>query len=253
MGDWREQAFVWRGDVEVMTRTTGTRDENGAVKELACAFTEGRFPKMGEVDDESKIFWGRLGGSWQSYTEEDARKCEDTDMKFHVEGAAVVKRYSRNQNIIEYTVDSSKKKSSYLLDNGDGLKKHYDKNHTIWIREECCFDSTHEVVARGHNEFGHFVSYGYLEVGNNTAFLTLARRYVDSNDWRLKEGVDELMHHAFSSFRKAGNKDHFLQHPHLHVPLYDSKPEERKAKMKRDSSSVKERGNETIKKAKQTE
>jgi hypothetical protein len=86
-------------------------------------------------------------------------------------------------------------KGSYLLDqgDGDGLQSYTDKSHSSHI-----YDTKHDivtVVAQGSTEFGCFVSAGILEFGEREETpmtLTLARRYVESDDPRAKWTTENL-------------------------------------------------------------
>ena len=53
----------------------------------------------------------------------------------------------------------------------------------------CAKSAENLVVALGENEFGSFVSTGWLRVGNR---LTLARRYLADGDERTKWDADDL-------------------------------------------------------------
>lgn len=268
MGDWREQLFVWRGKYKIDEVEGDARAEKSVDRHKYDP--QSFFPE----DDiwifplcrgcwrlkENERYSASWSGSWQSYTTEDVTsipsKDWDTDMEFKVKGDLIMERSPERSSdpkksiagIFAFYID--KGLSWYLLDNGDGPQKHYDLKHTIWIRERACDPENpetrscmcsdtgdiYEVIARGRNEFSPFVSYGMFEVNHQGANLTLARRYVDSKDWRLKAEIEKLFNHAFSPLGEGClyTDGKFLQFPHLHVPLRD-RPKSKTEDKKRES------------------
>jgi hypothetical protein len=86
--------------------------------------------------------------------------------------------------------------SSYELDNGDGVSKFMDEEHDIRLSPKSA-DTSEEfpagismlAVGRGANEFGAFISAGYV-VDDYT--LLLARRYLSNDDARRSLSFEEL-------------------------------------------------------------
>ena len=86
--------------------------------------------------------------------------------------------------------------SGYELGEGDGKRTHLDDRHDVHFLSPTLRWSgkvknqlANLVLAIGENEFGHFLSVGWLRVGNR---VTLARRYVDDDDVRSGWDVEEL-------------------------------------------------------------
>ncbi|KAL7545231.1 hypothetical protein ACHAWF_008582 [Thalassiosira exigua] len=98
--------------------------------------------------------------------------------------------------------------SGYDLGEGDDKKRHKDARHDVYfltptlrwtgnLKEQ----AGNMVFAVGENEFGNFVSVGWLRVGNR---VTLARRYVDEGDVRAKWDVDDLRKAVFDQIATEG-------------------------------------------------
>jgi hypothetical protein len=60
------------------------------------------------------------------------------------------------------------------------------------------------VFAVGENEFGNFISVGWLRVGNR---VTMARRYLDDNDERRKWDIDDLRKAVFDQITSVKDGD----------------------------------------------
>jgi hypothetical protein len=82
----------------------------------------------------------------------------------------------------------------YDLGEGDEKKRHSDDVHNLYLsllrwtgnlREQVC----NLVFGIGSNEFGSFVSVGWLRVGNR---ITLGRRYLPDGDERCKWDIEKL-------------------------------------------------------------
>ena len=84
------------------------------------------------------------------------------------------------------------------LVNGTGYdleeSKHKDTVHDMYLstlrwKGNLRDQAENIVFALGENEFGNFVSVGWLRVGNR---VTLARRYIDEDDHRCKWDINDL-------------------------------------------------------------
>lgn len=93
--------------------------------------------------------------------------------------------------------------SGYDLGTGDDKKRHTDTRHDVYFssalpslrwRGNLRNQIENVVLALGENEFGRFVSVGWLRVGNR---VTLARRHVDESDERAKWDIDDLRKAVF--------------------------------------------------------
>ena len=190
--DWRETLFVWKGSFKL------------------------------EISSASWM------GSWSSFTQnENARDFAETENKFTADGI-YERKFTSKDSAETFTVFT--KSSSYLLDNfdGRGLKKHRDKAHKMWInRLPCCVHcGAKQVVATGKNEYGPFISHGMMGTNENQeTTLTLARRYIDDGDERLKYTGLELLGSAFRRYKgKCSGKDFLRSNPQEDVPLLFSAP-----------------------------
>lgn len=155
MSDWRATLFVWQGE---------------AIKVSA-----------------QQILWK---GAWVGTTDpvDDFPSLSDFE-----ESQNVFEMYLNVSSTSGYTkqsYDSNDQRNYYLLDNGEGLERYQDIHQEIYISDYHNNNShtddsmySRRVMARGNTEFGSFVSYGKW---TSSGQLTLARRYVDEKDWRLK-------------------------------------------------------------------
>lgn len=81
---------------------------------------------------------------------------------------------------------------------GDEKKKHKDANHQVLLSNIRWMGNVRDqrdnlVFAKGKNDFGNFISTGWMRPGCR---LTLARRYLDDKDARCKWGLEELGQHV---------------------------------------------------------
>ena len=100
----------------------------------------------------------------------------------------------------------------YDLGDGNEKKKHKDIVHDVYFSSlrwtGNLRDQVQNVVfAMGVNEFGRFVSVGWLRVGNR---VTLARRYVDEEDQRAKWDIVDLRKAVFDQIA-VGEVDGHVQ------------------------------------------
>ena len=96
--------------------------------------------------------------------------------------------------------------SSYELGEGKDKKNHSDDVHDVYLsllrwtgnlRDQ----AENLIFALGSNEFGHFISVGFLRVGNR---ISLARRYLEDGDLRCKWDVDALKSAVLEEIASAG-------------------------------------------------
>jgi hypothetical protein len=93
--------------------------------------------------------------------------------------------------------------SGWDLGEGEEKQCHRDHTHIICIKKPCGdYDANNgwtAVVAVGENDFGSFVSAGYLVP--SSAQLILGRRYLEEGDARAKWSVEELYEKVKASDR----------------------------------------------------
>lgn len=96
--------------------------------------------------------------------------------------------------------------SSYELGEGKDKKNHSDDVHDVYLsllrwtgnlRDQ----AENLIFALGSNEFGHFISVGFLRVGNR---ISLARRYLEDGDLRCKWNIDALKSAVLEDIASAG-------------------------------------------------
>ena len=102
--------------------------------------------------------------------------------------------------------------SGYDLGEGEEMKRHRDDRHDMYffspslrwtgkLRDQVW----NMVLALGENEFGSFISVGWIRVGNR---VSLARRYVDENDERAKWDIEDLRQAVFDQIATVADDGH---------------------------------------------
>mmetsp|Transcript_9807 Transcript_9807/g.17189 ORF Transcript_9807/g.17189 Transcript_9807/m.17189 type:complete len:253 (-) Transcript_9807:123-881(-) len=222
--DWRETLFVWDGIASVV-QSEGKENKDG--NDLA---DNGKDDPT-EKSDDLQLKWQ---GTWVGCESADATKVPTpkrgafnefvtSENTFEVEGIATKRT----------TVDGEKKEtnakkvggdisslyrvamtggSGYELDEGSDKKKHKDDRHDIYffsptlrwmgnLRDQV----ENMVLAIGENEYGKFISTGWLRVGNR---VTLARRYLDDDDERAKWDIEDLREAVFGQIATMADDGH---------------------------------------------
>lgn len=183
--NWRETLFVWDGILSIIEKQKG--DD--------------------EKEEKSNAIDVKWKGTWVGCDSADSRKVEtpkrgafnefvSSETCFEVTGSAPEKKDEDANNgngTVAYCV-AMIGGPGYDLGEGDEKKKHTDDVNDVYfsilrwtgnLRNQ----AENIVFALGENEFGRFISVGWLRVGNR---VTLARRYVDESDERSKWDVDDL-------------------------------------------------------------
>ena len=164
-------------------------------------------PKHAPTDWRTPLFYWRgavVGTKWSGTWVASADGLpSDADFEastntFELECSAALPRLA--------SADRATFAGSYKLDNGDGLADHSDYEQRLHAVDgpgghhpmgECGTATCWAVVAAtGNTEFGRFVSLGRLD-GATTyedgyTRLTLARRYIEDDDPRVRESAPEL-------------------------------------------------------------
>jgi hypothetical protein len=213
--DWRTTLFVWDGILSfVENEETEEKKAESGIGEESEELSKGA--------DSLRIRWR---GTWIGCNEADAAKVPtpkrgafdeyvSSDHTFEVEGAVsrvattddgVDVEYSKggdggnvvggDASTIHHRVDMTGG-TGYELGEGNEKETHHDDRHDVFFFSPTLRWSgklrnqlTNLVLAVGDNEFGHFLSVGWLRVGNR---VTLARRYVDEDDERSGWDVEDL-------------------------------------------------------------
>jgi hypothetical protein len=169
---WQDTLYIWDGIVTV-------HDEESKDKDVPLAW-EGTWVAVEEADATKAAAPKR--SAFAEYV--------DSDMKFHVSGKA-----EAVDDAGKLFVTTLAEGDGWDMEDGDEKKKYQDKEHEVMVKclrwSGNTFDQTENlIVAKGTNEFGSFVSAGWMRPGNR---WTLARRYLaDKKDPRAKLSLQEL-------------------------------------------------------------
>ncbi|KAL7475916.1 hypothetical protein ACHAW6_001810 [Cyclotella cf. meneghiniana] len=208
--NWKETLFVWDGILSFVEQ-----DDEEADKDAATS-------------DGDKIKWE---GTWVGIDSVDATKVDtpkrgafdefvSSENKFNVTGFATkgdkkdIEAYEDSKVIGGEVSHLYRAKMigghGYDLRIGEDTKKYKDTVHDVYFStlrwKGNLRDQIENVVfALGENEFGNFISVGWLRVGNR---VTMARRYIDEHDDRRKWDIDDLRKAVFDQiapFSKDGS------------------------------------------------
>jgi len=186
--NWRETLFVWDGILSL------DEDEK----------------KEGEGDD-AILKWE---GTWIGCESADAVAVETpkrgaferdvaSSYSFAVSGTPAPRE--KDQNFYRVSMVGS-----YDLGEGSEKKKHTDDVHDMYLsllrwtgnlRDQ----ADNLVFALGSNEFGSFISVGWLRVGNR---ITIARRYLNDSDMRCKWDIEALRSAVIDEIATAEEDGH---------------------------------------------
>lgn len=209
--NWRETLFVWDGILSFIEKED-KESENG---------DDGGYKGSTDTSpDAVKLKWE---GTWVGCDFADASKVStpkrgafdefvSSENRFQVEGAAAKGAADKTKDAkddgksIGGDINSLNKitmigGSGYDLGEGSDKKKHKDDRHDMYFFSPtlCWAGNLHNqvenmVLALGENEFGNFISVGWLRVGNR---VTLSRRYLDESDERAKWDIEDLRKAVF--------------------------------------------------------
>lgn len=171
--------------------------------------------KKEEKGAEIKFKWN---GTWVACDKcPDAKKADipkrgfgenvPSDNLFEVEGTA--RPVDSDDDAGQPHVASVVEGEGYDMEGDDGkTSKHKDDKHEIYLPNlkwtgDLRDQRINLVFAMGNNEFGSFISVGWMRPGNR---LTLGRRYLDEKDSRIKWGVEEFRAAVLEEIVLEGNK-----------------------------------------------
>jgi hypothetical protein len=181
-GTWRDTLFVWQGSV--------TKIEGKAISSNAIETSSDEKDK-----DEEHLEWK---GTWVGCEDcPDARTAptpnsaafQASEMNFQVSGKGTNQNVGDASSLWKFELTGS---SGWDLGEGDEKKRHLDHRHSVLMKSLPWNPPNKDrtvVAAVGENEFGAFVSAGYLQSGGA---IILGRRYLDEGDERTKWSVEEL-------------------------------------------------------------
>jgi hypothetical protein len=199
---WQDTLYIWDGIVTVDDKTVA-----GDMKENDIALSwEGTWVPVKDCPDPTNAPAPKRN-AFAEYV--------DSDFRFRVSGTACVEKDKSPQLEPQQRFFVSK------LDEGDGWdmeesgkkQKYQDKEHDVMVKtlrwSGNTFDQTENlIVAKGHNEFGTFVSAGWMRPGNR---WTLARRYLsDENDprgsWTLQKLQETIVKETVEVVEDSGQR-----------------------------------------------
>ncbi|KAL7464771.1 hypothetical protein ACHAXS_005106 [Conticribra weissflogii] len=208
--DWINTIYVWDGILSpVEADPSSNGDDDGAESKTVLKW-EGTWVGCDAVD-ATKVETPKRGAFNEFVT---------SDNKFEVTGTATkgdakeIDVKDADDKIFGGDVASLYRVAmtegpGWDMGDGEEKKKHTDIAHDMYFSSlrwtGNLRDQVNNIVfAIGHNEFGHFVSVGWLRVGNR---VTLARRYLDESDGRTKWDIDDLRKAVFDQIATVDNED----------------------------------------------
>lgn len=191
--NWKETLFIWDGILSFV------ENDESDEKEAAAA--------------GDKIKWE---GTWVGADSVDATKVETpkrgafdefvtSDNKFEVTGVAAKGEADKAKGVDDAEAIGGEVSTLYKANLIDGpgydleKEKHKDTVHEVYFStlrwKGNLRDQVENIVfAVGENEFGKFISVGWLRVGNR---VTMARRYIDEDDERCNWDIGDLRKTVF--------------------------------------------------------
>mmetsp|Transcript_17987 Transcript_17987/g.44773 ORF Transcript_17987/g.44773 Transcript_17987/m.44773 type:complete len:224 (-) Transcript_17987:306-977(-) len=171
--NWRDTLYIWDGIVTVGIPDDGDEKKDSPVPVL----WEGSWVPVENVPDAAKA---------EAPKRHAFKKDIDANCEFQVTGTASKKD--------RFFVAKLTKGEGWEMEDGDTKKRYHDATHDVWIKNLKWNgnqkDETESlVVAKGENEFGPFVSAGWMRPGCR---WTVARRYLSESDPRAKLSFQEL-------------------------------------------------------------
>ena len=207
-GSWRDTLFVWSGPLQL-------------------------------VNNKAEAEWS---GSWVGCEDcpdaNDAQKPSPEDlanskMQFDVKGK-LQQKTSGGEIFHHLCLDDGG--DGWDLASGDDVQRHGDKRHTIVLPTIHRSDAKGKrlpIAAVGENDFGSFVSAGYMEAkskGGGDLHMTLARRYLEEGDARSKWTAQMLYTKICSNTCTSSDGDDLPWRSHdLHALLRPQRRGKRKA------------------------
>jgi hypothetical protein len=217
--NWRDTLFVWDGILSRIDKEERKDADDGYDGEdlKVCKTNDVRWngtwigsdsadatkvptPKRGAFDEyvSSEHFFNVEGVSIMG------KSTEDTDGKDGPQNIGVATSFLHRVAMIGGT--------GYDLGEGSEKKKHKDDRHDMYFFSPSLrwtgklLDQVENMVlSLGENEFGRFISVGWLRVGNR---VTLARRYLDDTDERSKWDLDDLRSAVFDQIATIADDGH---------------------------------------------
>lgn len=187
----RETLFVWDGIMLVREPDDPKKDGRGFHWKGTCVACK-ECPDSKKADIPKRGFGENV----------------PSDMKFDVEGTIKELKEDGKDNkleCIEYIASITS--GGYDIKEDEEGKENKDQTHEILLPNLKWTGNLKDqrvniVYANGTNEFGDFISIGWMRPGNR---LTLGRRYINHDDLRSKWSLDDLRKAALAEITTEKN------------------------------------------------
>jgi hypothetical protein len=185
---WRDTLYVWDG---ILREDEEKKDDDGKV---AVTWT-GTWVASDDCADAKDA---------EAPKRNAFKELVDSDMQFSVSGTAKPVDDENSKAFIASMTEGE----GYDLGDGDEKKKEKDDEHEIYMANlrwtgDMADQSNNLLFAKGKNQHGPFVSIGWMRPGCR---LTLARRYLEEEDERVKWTLDELCKKTLEEIYTEGGK-----------------------------------------------
>lgn len=217
--NWRETLFVWDGIlsfVEKEDKENKDGDDNVSKDTSDAEELKWEGTWVGcDYADASKVPTPKRGAFDEFVSSEHRFQVEGTATKGSVDETKEEDGKSIGGDISSLYKIAMTGGTGYDLGDGDDKKTHKDDKHDMYffsptlrwtgnLRDQV----ENMVLALGENEFGTFISVGWLRVGNR---VTLARRYLDESDERAKWDIEDLRKAVFDQIATVVEDDNSVK------------------------------------------
>ena len=195
---WRNTLYIWDG-IFIVTddKKEEEEEDNDDDKELPASW-EGTWVGVENVPDAKKAEAPRRVG---------AAKDVESSNTFSVSGTAKKCKEDKKEGDDDDDDDdddsapagnpmqvSFTEGQGWDMGDGDDKKKYKDTVHQVLVSNVKWMGNVRDqrdnlVFAKGNNEFGNFIAAGWMRPGNR---VTLARRYLDDEDGRVKWDLEQV-------------------------------------------------------------
>lgn len=175
MTNWRDTLYIWDGIVTVGVPEAAGDDDDKKDSPVPVVW-EGSWVPVENVPDAIKV---------EAPKRHAFKKDIDADCEFQVTGTASQSE-TKGDSGEKFFVAKLTKGEGWEMQDGDSKKRYHDATHEVLVKNLKWSgnkkDETESlVVAKGENDFGPFVSAGWMRPGCR---WTVARRYLSETDPR---------------------------------------------------------------------
>ena len=176
--NWRDTLYIWDGIFMVGAQASGETEDSPTP-----VLWEGSWVPVENVPDASRA---------EAPKRHAFKKDIDADCKFQVKGTAspLNEKEKEDSFFVAMLIDGD----GWEMQDGEGKNWYKDTTHDVLIKSLKWSgnkkDETESlIVAKGENDFGPFVSAGWMRPGCR---WTVARRYLSEKDPRTRWSLTEL-------------------------------------------------------------